>query len=120
MNNMPLAYGLAMILFAVGLYGVVCKKNAVKIIISLLIMENAVNLFILLIGYRKDGIAPVMVKGQEASEFASMAVDPLAQAIVITSIVIGLSIVALMIAIAIRLYDRYKTFDTSKMKDLKG
>ena len=120
MNEMPLAYALAMILFGVGLYGVVCKKNAVKIIISLLVMTNAVNLFIILIGYRSQGIAPVMTKGQDVAEFAAHSVDPLAHAIVITSIVIGLSIIALMIAIAIRLYDRYKTFDTSKMKDLKG
>lgn len=119
MTDMPLAYALAVILFGVGLYGVVCKKNAVKKIISLLIMTNAVNLFILLLGYRRGGIAPVMTAGQSASEFASRAVDPLAQAIVITSIVIGFSIVALMIAIAIRLYDRHKTFDTSKIKDLK-
>ncbi len=117
---MPLAYGLSMVLFGVGLYGVVCKKNAVKIIISLLIMTNAVNLFIILTGYRSGGAAPVMTEGQQISDFAASSVDPLAQAMVVTSIVIGFSLAALMIAIAIRLYHRYKTFDTSKMKDLKG
>lgn len=109
-----------MVLFFIGLYGIVTKKNAIKIIISIIIMENAVNLFLLLVGYQKGGFAPVMTEGMSAEAFAAGAVDPLTQAMVLTSIVIGLSIVALMVAIAIRIYDRFGTFDVSKIKDLKG
>ncbi|RLF46675.1 MAG: cation:proton antiporter, partial [Thermoplasmata archaeon] len=50
-------YALCFLLFMVGLYGVLVKRNLIKIIISLIIMENAVNVFIVMIGYRKDGIA---------------------------------------------------------------
>lgn len=120
MNNIPLAYGLCLILFFIGIYGVVTKKNVVKIIISLIIMENAVNLFLLLVGYRHGGIAPILKKGMDSKEFAAAAVDPLVQAMVLTSIVIGLSIIALMVAIAIRLYQRFGSFDVSKMRDLRG
>ena len=49
-------YALCFLLFMVGLYGVLVKRNLIKIIISLIIMENAVNVFIVMIGYRKDGI----------------------------------------------------------------
>lgn len=120
MNNMPIIYGLCMVLFSIGLYGVVTKRNAIKIIISIIIMENAVNLFILLLGYKTNGIAPILKQGMDIRNFAWTAVDPLTQAMVLTSIVIGLSVVALMVAIAIRLYERFGTFDISEMKDLKG
>ncbi|MDD4954400.1 MAG: NADH-quinone oxidoreductase subunit K, partial [Candidatus Omnitrophica bacterium] len=45
------AYFLCLILFCVGLYSLVRKRNIIKIIIGLGIMEYAVNLFIILIGY---------------------------------------------------------------------
>ncbi len=120
MSSMPVIYGLCMIMFTVGLYGVVTKRNAIKIIISILIMENAINLFILVLGYKTNGIAPILKQGMNVEKFAGSAVDRLAQAMVLTSIVIGLSVVALMVAIAIRLYERFGTFDISRMKDLKG
>lgn len=119
MSNVPIIYGLSLFLFAVGLYGVVTKKNVVKIIISIIIMENAINMFILLLGYKHKGIAPIFRNGMTTFEFATSAVDPLAQAMVLTSIVIGLAIIALMVAMAIRIYERFGTFDISKMKDLK-
>ncbi|MFH1415276.1 MAG: cation:proton antiporter subunit C [Elusimicrobiota bacterium] len=116
---MPIIYSLCMVLFSVGLYGVVTKKNVVKIILSLIIMENALNLFILLIGYKAAGMAPIVIRGMDIKEFAATAVDPLPQAMVLTSIVIGLSIVALMVAVAIRIYERFGTFDISEINDLK-
>ncbi len=120
MINLPLTYSLCMVLFFIGLYGIATKKNAIKIIISIIIMQNAVNLFILLVGYQKDGTAPIITEGMSVENFVAGSVDPLTQAMVLTSIVIGLSIIALMVAIAIRIYDRFKTFDVSKIKDLKG
>ncbi|OIN98452.1 cation:proton antiporter [Candidatus Desantisbacteria bacterium CG_4_10_14_0_8_um_filter_48_22] len=115
-----LIYVLCMILFAIGIYGIVVKKNLVKIIISFCILDYAVNLFFILIGYKKDGIAPIMMPGQDKAQFVAQTVDPLPQALVLTSIVIGLGITILMVAIAIRLYDKYGTFDVMKMRKLKG
>jgi multicomponent Na+:H+ antiporter subunit C len=47
-------------------------------------------------------------------------VDPIPQALVLTSIVIGLGVTALVISIAIRIYEKYGTFDITKIKRLKG
>jgi multicomponent Na+:H+ antiporter subunit C len=47
-------------------------------------------------------------------------VDPLPQALVLTSIVIGLAVTALLVAIAIRIYEKYGTFDITKIRRLKG
>jgi len=109
-------YLLCLALFCVGLYGVLRKRNLVKIIVGLGIMEYAMNLFFVLLGYRFHGRAPIEAQDQNILNM----VDPLPQALVLTSIVIGLGVTALVISIAIRIYEKYGTFDITKIKRLKG
>lgn len=109
-------YILCFVLFCVGLYCVLRKRNIIKIIIGLGIIEYAVNLFFILVGYRSQGRAPVLDKGQAVTNI----VDPLPQALVLTAIVIGLAVTALIVAIAIRVYDKYGTFDITKIRKLRG
>ena len=115
-------YLLTMVLLAIGIYAIACKRNLIKVIIGVMIAEYAVNLFLILMGYRMGGGAPILMKGQETNltAFAAGSVDPLPQALILTSIVIGLGLVALMAAMAIRLHEKYGTFDTSEMKKLRG
>jgi Multisubunit Na+/H+ antiporter, MnhC subunit len=47
-------------------------------------------------------------------------VDPIPQALVLTSIVIELGVTALMAALAIRIYQKYDTFDITKIRRLQG
>lgn len=112
-------YFLCIVLFCVGLYAVVTKKNLIKIIIGIGIMEYAVNLFIILVGYKHGAKFPIISKGDVGSGALNM-VDPLTQALVLTAIVIGLATMALMVAVAIRLYEKYGTFDITEIKRLKG
>ena len=89
-------YALCFLLFIIGLYCAVVKKNMVKIVIGIMVMEYAVNLFLIMLGYRTDGIAPIIDKAQFdpetrqiAASFVNSSVDPLPQALVLTAIVIG-------------------------------
>lgn len=118
-------YMLAFLIFIVGLYAIVAKRNLIKVIVGLLILDYAANLLLVLVGYRTPAegapVAPILVGGAEkAADLAASAVDPLPQALVLTSIVIGLSVTALVVALAIRLYEKYGTFDTGLMRNLKG
>jgi len=117
-------YVLCLILFMVGLYGVLSQKNLIKIIISLAVMEYAVNIFLVMIGYRNRGIAPIMERGMESGpgweKFLAQAVDPLPQALVLTAIVINLAVLALSVAIALRLYQKYGTYDITEIRGLRG
>jgi len=120
-------YALCFLLFTIGLYCAVVKKNMVKIVIGIMIMEYAVNLFLIMLGYRMGGVAPIIDKGQlEAGTgkitagFIGSCVDPLPQALVLTAIVISLGSLALMISICVRTYGRYGTFDITKIRRLKG
>jgi len=109
-------YILCTILFSLGLYCILRKRNIIKIIIGVIKAEYAVNLFFVLIGYRVEGRAPIHAPDQKILNM----VDPLPQAIVLTAIVIGLATTALLIAIAMRIYEKYGTFDITKIKELKG
>ena len=109
-------YVLPIILFLVAIFGVMVKRNLIKIIISLTIMEYAIFLFFALIGYRAEGVPPIEVEGVKYANF----VDPLPQALVLTAIVIGLATTALLVGIAVRIYQKYGTFDIEKMRKLKG
>lgn len=109
-------YLLCLALFCVGLYGVLRKRNLIKMIIGLGIIEYAMNLFFILLGYRYHGRAPLDSQGQDILNM----VDPLPQAVVLTSIVIGLAVTALVIAIALRIYEKYGTFDITKIRKLRG
>ena len=109
-------YLLCALLFVIGLCGVIIQRSLIKIIIGICIMEYAINLFFVLIGYKEGGVAPIITKGENLSIF----VDPLPQALVLTTIVIGLGTTALLVSIAIRIYHKYGTFDIDKIKKLKG
>ncbi len=115
-----LIYFLNSILFVMGLYCLIAKKHLIKKIIGMVVMEYAINLFIILIGYRDSGIPPILLSNMDKTEFITQSVDPLPQVLVLTSIVIGLSVLALMVAISLRLYEKYKTFDMSEIRKLRG
>lgn len=107
---------LCFVLFLVGLYGVLTRRNLIKIAISLSIMEFSIFLILVLIGYIENGVAPIV----DLNKTDQVYVDPLPQAMVLTAIVIGLATTAMLMAIAIRLYRKYKTFDIREIKNLRG
>ncbi len=104
------------LLFLVGLYGVLTKRNIVKIILSVGIMGYAINLFLILIAYREGAGFPILTPAEPSKAM----VDPLPQALVLTSIVIELSTTALLVALAIKIYQKYHTFDIRKIRRLRG
>lgn len=109
-------YLLTMILFSIGLYCAVRKRNIIKIIIGIGIMEYAVNLLFILIGYRSHGRPPIFASDRIVTNM----VDPLPQAVVVTVIVIELGVMLLLVSMAIRIYEKYGTFDITKINKLKG
>ena len=115
-----MVYTLCLILFMIGLYGVLTQKNLIKIIIGLGIMEYAVNMLLIMVGYREDGIVPILDRSMAVDKFLATAVDPLPQAMVLTAIVINVAVLALSIAVAMRLYQKYGTYDITEIRRLRG
>jgi multicomponent Na+:H+ antiporter subunit C len=112
-------YFLCAVLLTMGLYCLVAKKNIVKKVIGVVIMDYAVNLYLISLGYQHNGVAPIISKGMSGARLERF-VDPLPQALVLTSIVIGLGVLALMVSMCIRLYEKHGTFDMSQISKLRG
>lgn len=113
-------YLLCFVLILIGLFGVLTRHNLVKIAISLLAIEYGIHLFVVLVGYRRQGVPPIIDRSISNDSWLQQSVDPLPQALVLTSIVIGLGVLAMMVTLSIRIRERYGTLDIRKIKKLKG
>ncbi len=113
-------YALTFALLGVGLYGLLAKRNMLKKVLGLVILEYAVNLLLVAVGYRAGRGAPILQPGEDPAAFVAGSVDPLPQVLVLTSIVIGLGATMLLMAMVLRLHQRYGTLDVDRMDRLKG
>ena len=108
-------YAAAMILFCIGFYTLIMRRNIIKKIIGLNIMETSVFLFLISVGYLKEGVAAIVVQGVEHSTM----VNPIPQALVLTGIVIAVSISALALSLTLKLYGHYGTLNVDTLKQVK-
>ncbi len=83
----------SLIIFFIGLYGLVAKRNIVKSIISISIMQTGIILFIIQTNHG----------------------DPLSEALMITAIVIGTAVTAFSLLLFIHLYHIYGTTNWFKL-----
>lgn len=103
-------------LIIIGLYIVLTKRNLIKVIIGLDLFETGIFILLICAGYVRGGTAPIFSR---AGIDASLMVDPIPQALVLTAIVIGVATLALALSLAIRLYRHYGTLDMQKIRELK-
>ena len=103
---------LILALFLLGLWGLLQKRNAIKKVIALNIMNSAVIVFFLYEGEGSNGgkSAPILVQGVREI------VDPLPQALMLTAIVVGVCITALALTLVYLMHQRYHTLDMSDIE----
>ncbi len=95
----------AVLLFAIGFMILLLHPHMIKKIIGMNLMETAIFLYFTSIGYVEEGVAPLFVEG------SPVYVNPLPTALMLTGIVVSVSMTALMLALAVRLYEAYGTLD---------
>ena len=108
--NIPYLAVAALIL--IGLYAILFKRNLIKIIIGITLIESGVNLFLITLGFRTDSTAPIYT----TSPGGLMSL-PVPQALTLTSIVIGVAVLALMLTLVILIYRHYQSLDVRKIKE---
>jgi multicomponent Na+:H+ antiporter subunit C len=101
-------------LILIGLYALIFKRNLIKMVIGVTLIESGVNLFLITLGFRKDSIAPIYT----SSPGGIMSL-PVPQALTLTSIVIGVAVLALMLSLVIHIYRHYGTLDVREARRLK-
>ncbi|MBA4347303.1 MAG: cation:proton antiporter [Clostridiales bacterium] len=104
----------SIVLLLIGIYGLLTQKHTIRLVAALNIFEIGLNVFIISVGYVRGGIAPILTS--QANTSALLYVDPLPQALVLTSIVIGVGITALALALARRMYKTYGTYNLDEME----
>ena len=107
------------VLILVGLYGALSNRNILRMIVAFTVANTGVNLVMVAIGYLHGRTAPILDDAVPVAEAAQRIIDPVPQALVLTAIVIGVGVTALMLAYAYKLYETKRTLDISKYTELK-
>jgi multisubunit Na+/H+ antiporter MnhC subunit len=117
MTHLAMATGFILIL--IGLYGALTNRNILRMIISFTVANTGVNLVLVAVGHIRGRTAPILDEMVPAAEAARRIIDPLPQALVLTAIVIGVGITALMLAYALKLFETRGSLSISRFSELK-
>ena len=102
----------SIILFGIGFTMLLLHRNLIKKIMGMNIMDTAVYLFLAAKGYIKGRMVPIVTEGiQDVSAY----INPVPSGLVLTGIVVSVSTTALMLALTIRLYERYGSLDVEQI-----
>ena len=104
-------------LFAIALtfisfYGHITSKSIVKSVVALILMEMAIVMFFLSIGFT-GGMTPPIGQDLDVNTIA----DPFPQALVITTIILGVAITAINLTVLITLSRQYHTMDWDVVRE---
>ena len=114
-------YIASFLLIAMGVYTVCSKKNLIKIVIGMGLTDYGVNLLIVSLGYNVGGTAPIYQLSDLLNGVASTSfVDPVPQALTLTSIVIGACVDAMALSLVVMIKRKYKTINADEIRRLRG
>ena len=117
MEHIPLNFPFlaAALLVGISFYIIIFRKNLIKLIMGIAILASGVNLFLVALGYRAGGAAPIYTNVPEGPM-----VMPVPQALTLTSIVINVAVLSLILAMVIHFYRHTGRLDSEISRKLKG
>ena len=111
-------------LFCLGLYTVLTRRNLIKMVMGLSMMEASTYLFMISLAYRAGSTAPVLLDPQPGQTGASLAhgnvADPVLQNFCLTAVVIGVAVSAVFLSVVVRIAQHYRTLDSAKVREMRG
>ncbi len=111
-------YMAAFALIALGICCIVSKRNLFKICIGSGLVDYGVNLLIVSVGFNPGGTAPIFTITE--LNRSSFFVDPIPQALTLTSIVIGACTTAMTLSLIMKIKEQYGTLDSGEIRRLRG
>ena len=114
-----IALGIGSILMLIGLWGLLTRRNMIRIVLGIAIAETGLHLVMVAVGYIRGRTAPILDAAVPVREAAARIVDPIPQALVLTAIVIGVAVNALLLTFVIRLYRQRRTLDVNDYTEMK-
>jgi len=116
-SHLTMAAGFILIL--IGFYGALTHRNLLRMIVGFSLANTGVHIVLVAVGHMRGRTAPILDAAVPVADAAARIIDPVPQALVLTAIVIGLGITALMLAFALKLYEKKRTLDIAKFTELK-
>jgi multicomponent Na+:H+ antiporter subunit C len=111
-------------IFCLGLYAVLTRRDVIKIVMGLSLMEASTYLLIASLAYRRNATAPVLVnppRGATQHELVhGNTADPVLQNFCLTAIVIGVAVTAVFLTVAVRVAQHYRSVDSADLTALRG
>ena len=111
-----LPYVVAAWLLLVGLYGVVTSRHLIHLVGCLAVVQSSTYVLLLAIGYRTAAAAPFFYDIPAGTP----AVDPVVHALALTDIVVGATVSALLLALAVQVHKRFGTLNPDEIEPLRG
>jgi len=111
-ENIP--FFCAGLLVLIGLAVIVTKRDLIKMVMGLALVEAGVNLLLVATGYISGGVAPIFTNAP-STEMVMATV----QAMTLTNIVIGIATTALLLSFVMVISRKYGTRDVTEMRRLK-
>jgi multicomponent Na+:H+ antiporter subunit C len=117
-------YLAAVALFSTGLYAVLTRRNLLRIVMGLSLMESSTYLFLISLAYRARSTAPVLLDPPHGGAPGALAhgnvADPVLQNFCLTAIVIGVAVTGVFLAVTVRIVQHYRTLDADEVRELRG
>jgi multisubunit Na+/H+ antiporter MnhC subunit len=117
-SQIVLGSGFGLIL--IGLWGILTQRHIIRMIIGFSLLDTGIHMVIVSIGYVTGGTAPIIDTAVPVAEAASRVVDPVPSALVLTAIVIGLGVTAVMLSFAVRIHKTRRTLMIDECAESKG
>lgn len=111
-------------LFCIGLYTVLTRRNIIKMVMGLSLMESSTYLLLISMAYRKGSTPPVLLNPPSNLSMKAVAhgnvADPVLQNFCLTAIVIGVAVTAVFLSVAVRVGQHYRSLDSDRMRQMRG
>lgn len=111
-----LAYGVAGWICLVGIYGAITSRNLIHLALCLAVTQSSTYILLLSIGYRHGGGAPIF----KGVKLGTRSVDPVVQSLTLTDIVVSVTVVGLILALALDAHKEAGSIDPDKLAELSG
>jgi multicomponent Na+:H+ antiporter subunit C len=102
-------------LFGVGLWGIATSRNFIHLVGCLAVCQSATYVLLLALGYRWKAGAPIFYDHPPGSP----AVDPVMQALVLTDIVVGATVTALLLVMIVQVHKKHDTLDPQALAPMR-
>lgn len=110
--------------FCIGLFAVVARRDLIKIVMGLSLMEASTYLLLVSMAHRRGATAPVLSNppsGRTQQDLVHGPVaDPVLQNFCLTAIVIGIAVTAVFLTLAVRVAQHYRSVDAADATALHG